>query len=169
MLVWWPPTISQEVNPLDFGGFRSFEDVATQSRPQLEAFAGDHVEKLGTIDSMTEKYYWANPANWAHYWTVEPAFGLKKTVMLGEMISPSRGADGQPCGCWASISTPRSWGVVAGSDIIEHHKPGIFPDRFAIWQGERLSPSSTSLWAVGESGPISPLKARPPSARSTRC
>lgn len=47
---------------------------------QLQAFAGDHVDDLGAITSMTEKYYWANPAEWSHYWTIAPAVGFEQRV-----------------------------------------------------------------------------------------
>lgn len=47
---------------------------------QLQAFAGDHVDDLGPISSMLEKYYWANPAGWGHYWTIAPAVGFEQRV-----------------------------------------------------------------------------------------
>ncbi len=47
---------------------------------QLQAFAGDHVDDVGPITVMTEKYYWANPAGWDHYWVVAPAIGFEQRV-----------------------------------------------------------------------------------------
>ena len=67
-------------------GFRWVSDRSQFWKPdaamRLEAFAGDHVNDLGHITSVTEKYYWANPSDWGHYWTVEPAFGVEKSLLM---------------------------------------------------------------------------------------
>ena len=52
-------------------GFRWVIDKESVNRPgahlDLEAYAGDHHEQLGQITRMTEKYFWANTADWEGY------------------------------------------------------------------------------------------------------